>query len=86
MFFKHFSKRSSFVVTWLKFQVNFKLRHDKPTILNEKLHEIECKLKNHRHPSNRQQYHENKQQIKIIAEDLRQMDMQLQGKIIQHFG
>lgn len=75
---------SLILVTWLKFQMNFKLRHGKPSILNEKLHDIEYKLKNHRHPCNRQQYHERKHQIKAIADDLHRIDMQLQEKIIQH--
>ena len=73
-----------FIVTWLKFQINFKLRHEKHAILNEKLHEIEYKLKNHRHPCNRQQYHENKHQTKTIVDDLNHIDMQLKDKIIQH--
>jgi hypothetical protein len=68
----------------LKFQVNFKQRHEKPSILNDRLHEIEHKLKNHHHPCNRQQYHENKHQMKTIADDLCHIDMQLQEKFIQH--
>jgi hypothetical protein len=68
------------LVTWLKFQVNYKQHHEKLSILNERLHEIEYKLKNHRHPCNRQQYHDNKHQIKTIADDLRHIDMQLQEK------
>jgi len=52
-------------------------------MLNERLHEIEHKLKNHRHPCNRQQYHENKHQMKTIADDLHHIDRQLQEKLIQ---
>jgi seryl-tRNA(Sec) selenium transferase len=68
----------------LKFQVNFKQRHEKTSILNERLHDIEYKLKNYRHPSNRQQYHETKHLLKTIADDLRHIDLQLQEKLIQH--
>jgi hypothetical protein len=64
----------------LKFQVNFK----KTSIFNERLHEIEYKLKNYRHSSNRQQYHENKHQLKTIADDLCHIGIQLQDKIFQH--
>ncbi|CAF3123484.1 unnamed protein product [Rotaria sp. Silwood2] len=71
-------------VTWLKFQVNFKLRHEKTSIINERLYEIEYKLKNYRHPCNRQQYHENKHQIEIITDDLRRIDMQLKEKNISN--
>ena len=73
-------------MTWLKFQVNFKLRHEKFCHLNEKLHELECKIKNHRHPSNRQQYQENKQRAKTIDDELHHIDMQLQEKILQHIN
>ena len=72
-----------FSVTWLKLQVNFKLRHEKTSVLNERLHDIEYKLKNYRHPCNRQQYHEMKHQMKTIADDLRHIDTQLQGKMTQ---
>ncbi|CAF1393820.1 unnamed protein product [Adineta steineri] len=71
-------------VTWLKFQINFKLRHEKYSVFNDKLHDIEYKLRNHHHPCNRQQYHERKHQIKTIDDDLHYIDMQLKDKIIQH--
>ena len=74
-----------FIVTWLKFQINFKLRHEKTSVFNERLHEIEYKLKNYHHPCNRQQYHENKHQMKIIADDLCHIDKQLQGKNISKY-
>lgn len=61
--------------------MNFKQHHEK---FFNRLHDIEYKLKNHRHPSNRQQYHENKHQMKTIADDLRHIDMQLQDKCPQH--
>ena len=71
-------------MTWLKFQVNFKQRHEKPSILLERLQKIEHQLRHHRHPSNRQQYQENKHQMKSIADDLHLIGMQLQGKLIGH--
>ena len=80
----HRTLRLSFLVTWLKFQVNFKLRHEKHSHLNGRLHDIEHKIKNRRPPCNRQQYQENKHQVKAIADDLHQIDMQLQAKILQH--
>ncbi|CAF3340701.1 unnamed protein product [Rotaria socialis] len=73
-------------VTWLKFQVNFKLRHEKTSILNERLHDIEYKLRNYRHPCNRQQYHETKRQIETITNDLRHIDMQLKEKVVQNIN
>jgi hypothetical protein len=71
-------------VTWLKFQVNFKQRTEKPSIIIEHLHEIEHKLRNHHHhpPSNRQQFHENKHQMKSIADDIHILDMQIQDKFL----
>ena len=73
-----------FIVTWLKFQVNYKQHHEQISLIYQRLHDIEHKLKNHRHPSNRQQYHDNKHQIKRIADDLHHIDMQLQNKSIEH--
>lgn len=73
-----------FVVTWLKFQINFKLRHEKHTHVSDKLHEIEHRIKNVRHPRTRQQYQDNKQQFTTIADDLRQIDAQLQERIRQN--
>ncbi|CAF1196916.1 unnamed protein product [Rotaria sordida] len=73
-------------VIWLKFQVNFKQHHEKISIFNERLHEIEYKLKNYRHPCNRQQYHENKHQIETITDDLHRIDMQLKEKIIENIS
>ncbi len=70
----------SSVVTWLKFQLNFKQHAEKSSIVIERLHEIEHKLHNHHHPSNRQQYHENKHQMKTIADDIQLIDMQIQDK------
>lgn len=71
------------VVTWLKFQVNFKLHHEKSSLLNQRLHEIEYKLKNYRHPYNRQQHHDHKHQIEAITKDLHHIDLQLKEKVIQ---
>ncbi len=60
----------------MKFQINFK-QHS--SLIIERLDEIEHKLRNHRHPSNRQQYQENKHQMKSIADDIHQID-----KFLQH--
>jgi hypothetical protein len=68
----------------LKFQINYKLRHERHSHLHEKLHDIEHRIKNRRHPCTRQQYQENKHQVKAIAEDLHQIGMQLQEKFLQH--
>lgn len=70
----------------MKFQINFKQRHDKPSIFSERLHQIEHQLRHHIHPTNRQQYQENKQQMKTIADDLQLIDRQLQDKLLQHIG
>lgn len=71
-----------YVVTWLKFQVNYKLRHE----FNESLNAIEYKLKNYHHPCNRQQYQENKRQIETIINDLHRIDMQLKDKTIRNIN
>ena len=71
-------ERSTFLVTWLKFQMNFKHRQEKSSHLLEKLHSIEYKLRNHRHPLTRQQYHDHKHQMKMIADDLHHLDKQIQ--------
>lgn len=73
-------------VTWLKFQINFKQRHEKPSRLLDKLHSIEHKLHHHHQqkPINRQQFQDNKHQLQIIADDLQQIDTQLQDKFKQH--
>ncbi|CAF0981112.1 unnamed protein product [Adineta ricciae] len=71
-------------VTWLKFQINFKLRHENHCHLNEKLTELECQIKSHRHPLNRQQYQENKHRSKAIVDELHHIDKQLQERILQH--
>ena len=62
----------------MKFQINFKQRQEKPSIFLERLHQIEHQLRHHIHPINRQQYQENKQQMKTIADDLQLIDRQLQ--------
>ena len=77
---RHFSP----LVHWLKFQVTFKLRHEKAHASQEKLHDIECQLRSYRQPSNRQQHHDHKHQMKVITEQLHQLDLQLQERILQH--
>lgn len=72
------------LVTWLKFQINFKQRHEKPSNLLERLHQIEHELHNHHHPINRQQYQENKHQLKTMADELQLIDRQLKEKHLQH--
>ena len=69
-------------VTWLKFQINFKQRHEKPSNLIEKLRLIEYKLhqQQQQQPNNRQQYQDSKNQLQIIADELYQIDLQLQEK------
>ena len=65
------------LVTWLKFQINFKQRHEKPSNFLERLHQIEHQLHHHRQPINRQQYQENKHQLKTLADELQLIDRQL---------
>ncbi|CAF4709125.1 unnamed protein product [Rotaria socialis] len=55
-------------------------------MLNERLYDIEYKLRNYRHPCNRQQYHETKRQIETITNDLRHIDMQLKEKVVQNIN
>lgn len=66
----------------MKFQINFKQRHEKPSIFIERLHQIEQQLRHHIHPTTRQQYQENKQQMNCIADDLQLIDRQLREKYL----
>ena len=74
------------LVHWLQFQMTFKLRDEKLTSIKDKLQEIECKLKSHSHSVHRQQYHENKQQMKLISDNLRQIDQHIQNKLNKQLG
>lgn len=66
-------------LNWLKFQINFKFQHQRETLIDFKLNDIEIKLKNLCRPRNRQQYHESKREIKTINDYLRQIDQSIQG-------
>lgn len=61
--------------------MTFKLRDEKMTSIKDKLQEIECKLKSPSHSVHRQQYHENKQQMKLLSDNLRQIDQYIQHKL-----
>ena len=75
--------RFDVLVHWLQFQLTFKLRHEKMGLIKDKLHELACTLTSHSHASNRQQYHENKQQMKLLSDHLRQIDQHIQSKLTE---
>ena len=54
-----------------------KLYYQQISLVNEKLNEIEFKLKNYQHPCHRQNYLENKHEFQMIINNLHQIDLQL---------
>jgi hypothetical protein len=71
-------------VHWLQFQVTCQLRYDMRTIIRDRLHTIECQLKQYRHSTDRQHYHENKYQLKILANKLDQIEHYVQKQIVSN--